>query len=256
MKKTKIIVPALGMLLLSTAASVTGTVAWFSANAQASATGMNVQVKSNATYLLIGDNSGVASDKSGLTNTVVANYATSGNADKACYPAAYTASAATVGGVQLTAGSWYTASNGNSSNANNDIKNVKAVTEGDKDYMLTYKAWLTLSADSEDVTTKSIQVTFALGTNDDAAISAVVVIGSSANKFSLNSTSNHATTAAAVTLTKSTAVEVTSYVYIDGNSTNVYSDYINGSTYEQHPITGTVSLTFDLVDVPQQGNGD
>ena len=32
MKKSKVIVPALGLLLLSTAASVTGTVAWFTAN--------------------------------------------------------------------------------------------------------------------------------------------------------------------------------------------------------------------------------
>ena len=32
MKKSKIIVPALGLLLLSTAASVSGTVAWFTAN--------------------------------------------------------------------------------------------------------------------------------------------------------------------------------------------------------------------------------
>lgn len=45
MKKTKIIVPALGVLLLSTAASVTGTVAWFSMNNFVTATGMNVKAK-------------------------------------------------------------------------------------------------------------------------------------------------------------------------------------------------------------------
>lgn len=45
MKKTKIIVPALGMLLLSTAASVTGTVAWFSMNNFVTAEGMNVKAK-------------------------------------------------------------------------------------------------------------------------------------------------------------------------------------------------------------------
>ena len=45
MKKTKIIVPALGVLLLSTAASVTGTVAWFSMNNFVTATGMNVTAK-------------------------------------------------------------------------------------------------------------------------------------------------------------------------------------------------------------------
>lgn len=45
MKKTKIIVPALGVLLLSTAASVTGTVAWFSMNNFVTATGMQVKAK-------------------------------------------------------------------------------------------------------------------------------------------------------------------------------------------------------------------
>ena len=45
MKKTKIIVPALGMLLLSTAASVTGTVAWFSMSNYVTATNMNIQAK-------------------------------------------------------------------------------------------------------------------------------------------------------------------------------------------------------------------
>ena len=54
MKKTKIIIPALGMLLLSTAASVTGTVAWFAMNSTVAATGMQIKVNSQNTYLLIG----------------------------------------------------------------------------------------------------------------------------------------------------------------------------------------------------------
>lgn len=45
MKKTKIIIPALGMLLLSTAASVSGTVAWFSMNNTVTVTGMTVTTK-------------------------------------------------------------------------------------------------------------------------------------------------------------------------------------------------------------------
>ena len=45
MKKTKIIVPALGMLLLSTAASVTGTVAWFAVNTSVTVTGLQVRAK-------------------------------------------------------------------------------------------------------------------------------------------------------------------------------------------------------------------
>ena len=45
MKKTKIIVPALAVLLLSTAASVSGTVAWFSMNTAIKVDGMSVKTK-------------------------------------------------------------------------------------------------------------------------------------------------------------------------------------------------------------------
>ena len=45
MKKTKVIIPALGILLLSTAASVTGTVAWFSSSDRVTANNMNVKAR-------------------------------------------------------------------------------------------------------------------------------------------------------------------------------------------------------------------
>lgn len=44
-RKSKIIIPALGMLLLSTAASITGTVAWFTANDIVSAKGMSIKAE-------------------------------------------------------------------------------------------------------------------------------------------------------------------------------------------------------------------
>ena len=66
MKKTKIIVPALGLLLLSTAASVTGTVAWFSANATVTASQLSVKAKVDAN-LFIED--GIKSDIAAVTHT-------------------------------------------------------------------------------------------------------------------------------------------------------------------------------------------
>lgn len=56
MKKTKIIIPALGMLLLSTAASVSGTVAWFSMNASVSVQGMTVTTKVSSNLLIATNN--------------------------------------------------------------------------------------------------------------------------------------------------------------------------------------------------------
>ena len=63
MKKTKIIIPALGMLLLGAAASVTGTVAWFSMNDTVTASGMNIQAKTNDAYLVISETSDGTFDK-------------------------------------------------------------------------------------------------------------------------------------------------------------------------------------------------
>ncbi|NLE04905.1 MAG: hypothetical protein GX638_08900, partial [Crenarchaeota archaeon] len=62
MKKTKLIIPAIGMLLLSTAASITGTVAWFSMNTTVTATGMQVTAQSNNLFLQIINSTGEFSD--------------------------------------------------------------------------------------------------------------------------------------------------------------------------------------------------
>lgn len=53
MKKSKVLVPALALLCMSTAATVTGTVAWFAANNSVSATDMRITAKSDATDLQI-----------------------------------------------------------------------------------------------------------------------------------------------------------------------------------------------------------
>ena len=52
MKKSKIIIPALAMLVMSTAATVTGTVAWFTMNTKAAAEGMVVAAKTNGSLIV------------------------------------------------------------------------------------------------------------------------------------------------------------------------------------------------------------
>ena len=52
MKKTKVIIPALGILLLSTAASVTGTVAWFTSSNAVSASGINIQIEKEQGFVI------------------------------------------------------------------------------------------------------------------------------------------------------------------------------------------------------------
>ena len=55
MKKTKIIIPALAMLLLGTAASVSGTVAWFSVNNSVKVSGMTVHTSVSSNLLIAED---------------------------------------------------------------------------------------------------------------------------------------------------------------------------------------------------------
>ena len=52
MKKSKIIIPALAMLVMSTAATVTGTVAWFTMNTTAKAEGMYVSAKTSGSLII------------------------------------------------------------------------------------------------------------------------------------------------------------------------------------------------------------
>ena len=95
MKKTKIVVPALAVLLLSTAASVTGTVAWFSMNNSVTVTGMTVTTKvssnlqiaqtnleANYTDSLVQERSGILEPASSV-NGVAFYYTTSASGNGA-----------------------------------------------------------------------------------------------------------------------------------------------------------------------------
>ena len=72
MKKTKILVPAMGMLLLSTAASVTGTVAWFSANNAVTAQGMQLKAKAQDGLVISNAASGTYNETANTVKTTCA----------------------------------------------------------------------------------------------------------------------------------------------------------------------------------------
>ena len=88
MKKTKIVIPALAVLLLSTAASVSGTVAWFSMNTSIDVSGMTVKTK-------------VSSNLQIAVANAEANYS---NEDLEQSRAAYLEPASTINGQSF----WYT----------------------------------------------------------------------------------------------------------------------------------------------------
>ena len=257
MKKFKKLIPALCMLLISAVLMGTSTYAWFSMNKTVTAEGMQVTAKSNSTYLLIGNVNNATTIQNAQSTKVNAAYADSTtNADKRVYPAAYYMAATKMPGTladgvdgTIKPKTWYTANNNKVDASTTAITRITELVEGEMgSYRLTYKTYLVLSKDSTDLSSK-IKVTFARADGADESVSAVVVIGSEEFAYNtIDTTASHVTTNK-IDLSTTTCYEVTVYVYIDGNGTNVYSDYINGKDEQAgKAITGTMNITFDLVD--------
>lgn len=246
MKKFRKLIPALCMLLVSALFVGTSTYAWFSMNSSVQATDMMVKAKSNARYLLIGDDKDNAkgtakTDKAGkaLTNEHAALYATTGNDSKTCYPTAYYAEAGTLNGHETVANKWYTSTSDTHDKAVSGNADITEVKEADKDYMLTYKMYLTLTNDSESYTGK-LTVTPTI-TNTSKSVKAMVVING--EKHIVDTKNAAFTTEGNVELSSTDALEVTVYVYNDGNADNVNSTYFNGDATR---LDGTVDLSFAL----------
>lgn len=251
MKKFRKLVPALCMLLVSAVLMGTSTYAWFSMNRTVTASGMQVTAKSNSTFLLIGNADTVGANKAGLSDTVTA--AKQGTATEV-YPAFYAAEAGTFPGkdsTNTTKGKWYTAKSDNAGEVASNITVSEIETAKEGDYYIEYKVWLTLSSDSEDYN-GTLNLAFALenigATAADAAVAAVVTVGSNAAIKMSNATvaANAGVATAEITnfqITKTSAIEVSVKVYVDGTSANVYSNYINtaGNT-----ISGSAKITFTL----------
>ena len=227
----------------------TSTFAWFSMNYSVEATDLRITVKSNSTYLLIGDNAEIATNKLGLGREVVAKYVAGGDENKRVFPAFY-GDGTVLGSTTTVSGKWYTASNRNSDHPNDDVINVTEIIDNNLNrYLLTYKVWMTLSGDSLPYS-KPLTITFDKQSGDDS-LSIVVVLttytgtnqtGSTTEKFHLDSTNDQATTINNIYVSKDTAYEITIYAYINGNGDNVYSDY-----YTLHGISGVFNIDFDIV---------
>lgn len=139
MKKTKVIIPALGILLLSTAASVTGTVAWFSANQSVTATGMKVQAKAETGLLISADKA----DSTSWANTDAALYSTA----VSLVPASTNNASAWYHSQSLSAdnyasnGSYSTLTSGNDSATNIHVEtvNLASASGSDAESNITYQ---------------------------------------------------------------------------------------------------------------------
>ena len=238
--KKKTLIPALCMLLVSAILLGTSTYAWFSMNTQVSAEQMSITAKSNARYLLINNTGTAASGDEDLTLT----------SEATVYPAkfladGYTFNEGLANEVVVPANGWYTANNANSNSATNAVFNYAAVTEADANYMGTDTMYLTLSADSE-AWGNYIKITVDKTSGDDAASLILKVTNGATTEYidAGHADGVHYIDCSTTNLTSSACIAVVAYTYIDGTSTNVYSDFQGAPS----SLTGSFEFTFDLVD--------
>lgn len=239
MKKFKKLIPALCMLLVSAVMLGSTTFAWFSMNTTVTANGMQIEAKSNATYLLISKDQTVATDKTKAETTDTLAFADP--VTTKVYPAKFSATEQKLSEtVTVPANGWYTANNGNSDNATDDVKNYKLVNDGNfTSYVKTYTMYLTLSKDSEDWV-KYLKISTTAGaTNKAAAIVIKATNGTNSVYFDGGNGYVDCTTTA---LTHSSVIKVEAYVYIDGTNNQVYSSNTIAD------LKGDFSIQFDLTE--------
>jgi hypothetical protein len=244
----------------------TSTYAWFSMNTTVKAENMVVTAKSDSTYLLIGTSQAAATVQAGnATEADAVTEATStevypiafNKTEKTIYLNGKTADNAQAADTQvIPANTWYTLSNKNTNNATDELTNYAAHAENAlTGYVVKYTAYLCLSKDSQTAFTGKLNLAYSLAANGeddaDAAISTMVKIYNGANVLEssdvLTSTANSYTTNASVTINNTDTVKVEMWVFIDGNSANVYSDYINGTAQQAAKnITGKAVVSFSL----------
>jgi len=168
MKKSfRKLIPTFVMLVITAALVGTSTFAWFSMNTTVTVTGMQVDIKSNNTYLLVNTGANDTADEiqsAGVTTVAL----TVTDLESKVYPSSpilagyvsataetdnsihkYFASGTTTVTSKATAetqANWFTAQNNNPGNANDSVKNVTTLTAGDfSDYVIKRTAYLTVA---------------------------------------------------------------------------------------------------------------
>ena len=249
MKKTKVIIPALGMLLLSTAASVTGTVAWFSMNSDVTASGMNISARSESAYLVVSnaeegtydtdidDMSLTPASGTGLKLVTPLNVASNVNyyASKTDFdaepkvtttPSKFTNAASVLWGTAMSSDP----SQVQASNVPNLVGGTGFSNGTLADYVQKSELWFKVKTPDAGANLTCTQVTFDEGTNSIAASGRVLLV-SETGKYQLfklvdgvvaaAETGSDSALLASVT---QTPAKITAFFYFDGTDSEAYTN--------------------------------
>ena len=251
MKKSKIIIPALGLIALGTAASITGTVAWFSMNTQVTATGMQVVAKSDNTFLLIGtgSNNTAALIQAANPNETVA--LTVSDEDAQLYPCKPVQTAEEAALLNTTTGkkvgegaitvagaivsnaatadavtNWYTATAATSAASTMKEGSARQLTSFEH-YVIKKTVYLTVSVGANPANNLKVTADIAQkdGGTDIAACKMVVTTDDSGFAFVNNSNKTNVDIKGTNTdITATTVRTVNIYIYYDGSESVVYTN--------------------------------
>jgi hypothetical protein len=258
----KKLVPALCLLLISALLLGTSTYAWFSMNTTVTAAGMQIEAKSNDTWLLINDTettaAGIQSDAL-IAETV--------SVDEDVFPSSPALTAAEAGylttagkkvdgtaittaGVQVdnaakaaTVTNWFTAKALAPSAAAIDTATARQLTAW-TDYVVVQNFYLTVAAGADDAYQLTVTPTITQeGAGSDVSAVKFLIVTSDGG-YAAISTANNGTAVDIkgnnTAITDSTVVTVTLYIYYDGDETPVY-------TNNKANLTGaSIGLQFDV----------
>ena len=279
MKKSKIIIPALGLIALGTAASITGTVAWFSMNNSVTATGMQVNVKSDSIYLLIGSGDADTVGEIQLANTTT-TVLTVAAGDSSLFPSAHEAIANTsdatattvdqgyyltaTPATQITAAAYgeldaeakanytaygtstnwyYRTADAPTASASTKVKHYLASL--DTNYIIHKTCYVTLASGSNPAANLKVTHSDWAATNvksgaEETYAAAKCLITTSSASVELDSGHTSSDTVLATSVTNAAVVQVDIFIYYDGNDESVYTNNIAN-------LEGaTIDLTFSV----------
>lgn len=240
--KSKVIIPALAMIALTTAASATGTVAWFAANSTVTAEHLSVSIKSESTFLLI-DNQATGADDAAKANSIQTRDRTSKvvvteSGNSVLMPVAHETTGFTYQTVEALNSDdntlskhWYTMVSDNPADTVGTAQTHTPIKVANfANYVKKFTYYLTVAKGSEPATNLTISnFTIAMnntanGTNETIDPVKVLVVGDNAMAELDNANKTSNTVLFTGQLTDSTITTVSVYVYFDGNNAAVTSN--------------------------------
>lgn len=258
MKATKKIVGAACALVAAVALSAGSTFAWFAMNNSVTATGMQVDVKTENTYLLISSSKSTASDiqSDGLITTPL----TVSDAEAKVLPCKPKEASeigdgkifATEGNTAVTSyetastwANWYTANGTTTSDGSLKAGTATSLT-GFSGYVIEKTVYLTVAAGANAANNLKVSATITKKASGTTMTAVKVLVTTDDGGFATLTTTNNSNIDIKGTntnLTDNTVRTVKIYIYYDGSDNSVYTNNVvnlSGATI-------TLSFTVDAV---------